>query len=360
MNPNDYDDDDDSTVIHDNRYYANSDDDDDSYTDNSYDYDRHYDDDDDDDDTYLAYSDDTDYKFDYNNPLDADDGDDNDDNDNDDDDDDSYTYCSSNKDGYYNNNYTPNVIFDMYGNQFTIDNDDNVVPSVDKPMTLQAAQRQIHAIIAGCITASTIKAFTDQAKHKHDDFFLLKTADRTVPVTLSSTPTYAKNHDHDVYLYHRWNDKKCKKNTSTTKPTAAPRITTHAYHTASAPIKIPVKDNPSITPTLETLSTLDTRSSHPANIDTDAILSITIWNQPISQYQIPFRPNIRNRSRHHSTAVRYALLGVYDKIPNPSKLPCLLSFFTIIICVVLSCFTVLADSFTMVKIDDRFPDEWND
>ena len=74
--------DDDSTVIHHNRYCVDYDDD--SYTD-SYDYDdRHYDDDDD-DDTCLAYSDDADYKFDYNNPLDADDGDDN----NNDDDDDS-------------------------------------------------------------------------------------------------------------------------------------------------------------------------------------------------------------------------------------------------------------------------------
>ena len=36
------------------------------------------------------------------------------------------------------------------------------------------------------------------------------------------------------------------------------------------------------------------------------------------------------------------------------------SFFTRIICVVLSCFILLADSFTMVKIDDRYPDEWND
>ena len=93
--------------------------------------------------------------------------------------------------------------------------------------------------------------------------------------------------------------------------------------------------------------------------NTDAILNITIWNQPIVQYRMPIQPNTRNRSRHPSTAVRYALIDVYDKL-NPSELPCLLPFFTSIICVVLSCFILLADSFTMVKIDDRYPDEWND
>ena len=78
---------------------------------------------------------------------------------------------------------------------------------------------------------------------------------------------------------------------------------------------------------------------------------------------MPIRPFVspRNRSREHpSTAVRYALIGVYDKLLNPSKLPCLLSFFTSIICVVLSCFILLTDSCTLVKIDDRYPDEWND
>ena len=123
------------------------------------------------------------------------------------------------------------------------------------------------------------------------------------------------------------------------------------------------KDDPSVTPTLDTLSTLDTRSSHPINTDTDAILSITIWNQPIVQYRMPIRPFApdRNQPRHPSTAVQYAMIGVYDKqLLHPRKLPCLLYLFTRIICVVLSCFILLADSFTMVKIDDRYPDEWNE
>ena len=61
-----------------------------------------------------------------------------------------------------------------------------------------------------------------------------------------------------------------------------------------------------------------------------------------------------------STAVQYALIGVYDKLLNLFKLPCLLLFFASIICVVLSSFILLTDFFTMVKIDDRYPDEWNE
>ena len=76
---------------------------------------------------------------------------------------------------------------------------------------------------------------------------------------------------------------------------------------------------------------------------------------------MPNQPNIcRHRPMHPSTAVHYALIGVYDKLLHSRKLPCLLYLFTRISCVVLSCFILLADSFTMVKIDDRYPDEWND
>ena len=94
-------------------------------------------------------------------------------------------------------------------------------------------------------------------------------------------------------------------------------------------------------------------------------LIIMIWNQSIVQYRMPIRPfaSTRNRSRHPSTAVRYPLIGVSDKLLNPSKLPCLLSFFTSknsFISVAVFCFDLLAESFTLVTIDDRFPDEWND
>ena len=206
--------------------------------------------------------------------------------------------ATNEEDDYYNN--TPKVIFDMHGNPFTIDDNDNMVPYDEKPMTLQDAQRQINAILAGCTTASSIKAFATQAKHKHDEFFLPKTAACTVPVTLYySTPTYAKNDDHDAFLYHRRN----KVNTISPRTTKSIPAATNGKTTASAPIEIPVKDDPSITPTLETLSTLDTRSLHPTNIDTDAILSITIWNQPIVQYQMPIQSTIRHQSRRPSTAV---------------------------------------------------------
>ena len=168
-----------------------------------------------------------------------------------------------------------------------------------------------------------------------------------------------------MYLYHRWNRSDRNKNTttispSTTKPIPIAAAATTGKTTAYAPIEIPIKDDPSVTPTLETLCTLDTRSSQSTHIDNDAILQITIWNQPIVQYRMPIRPLASHRSQRPSIAVRYALIGVYDKLLDPSNLPCLLSFFTSIISVALSCFILLADSFTMVKIDDRYPDEWND
>ena len=74
----------------------------------------------------------------------------------------------------------------------------------------------------------------------------------------------------------------------------------------------------------------------------------------------PFASTHNQFRKHPSTAIRHALTGVYDKQLHPRKLPCLLYLFTRIICVVLSCFILLADSFTMVKVDDRYPDEWND
>ena len=174
--------------------------------------------------------------------------------------------------------------------------------------------------------------------------------DYTDAFPLYTVPHYItrkKHPGHDNYLYRRWNNPNAHKHKKTRK--------TNQRNLA----RTTTKDDMSVTPTLTTLSTLDTRSSHPTNIDPDTILSITIWKQPIVQYRLPIRPaTTRNRSRP-SIAVQHALIGVYDKL-NSSKLPHLLPFFTSIICVVLSCFILLADSFTMVKIDDRYPDEWND
>ena len=156
-----------------------------------------------------------------------------------------------------------------------------------------------------------------------------------------------KHPSHDNYLYRRWNNPATHKHKTKKTRTIRQRLAT-------------TKDDTSVTPTLETLSTLDTRTSHPTNIDNDTILSITIWNQPIVQYQLPIRPNTRHRSRHPSTAVQHALIGVYDKLLQPPNVSRLLPIFTRIVCIVLSCFMLLADSFVLVKIDDRYPDEWND
>ena len=131
----------------------------------------------------------------------------------------------------------------MYGNVFTIDNDENVILYEDgdddeKPMTTQAPQRQINAILARWYTASSITEFT--------------ACDATARYT---KPLYT-NDNNDAYLYHRWNSKKRKKNTSTPKPVTvgnSTNSTTTAYATA-----IPVKDDPSVAPTLETSCTLDT------------------------------------------------------------------------------------------------------
>ena len=156
-----------------------------------------------------------------------------------------------------------------------------------------------------------------------------------------------KHPSHDNYLYRRWNNP-----------------TTHTHKTKKTRTKclLVTKDDTSVAPTLKILCTTDTRSSHQTTIAPNTILNVTIWNKTLVQYRMPIRSlaPTRNRSRHPSTAVRYALIGVHDKPLNPPKLPCPLFLLTSIICVVLSCFILLADSFTLVKIDDRYPDEWFD
>ena len=111
--------------MHGNRYYDNV----------------NYDDDDDDsyalDDNFFDYTTGID-GYDYNDEYYDDDGDDDD------------SSSSSDKDCAP---YNTDVIFDMYGNVFTIDNDENVILYEDgdddeKPMTTQAPQRQINAILA--------------------------------------------------------------------------------------------------------------------------------------------------------------------------------------------------------------------
>ena len=124
----------------------------------------------------------------------------------------------------------------------------------------------------------------------------IKTTNCIAPITSSSTPTYA-NDNHDAFLYHRWDNANKNKNTSTIRPgTKKPTLATNSNTVAHTLTKTPAKDNPSITPTLKILCTVDTQSSDPTNTDTDAILSITIWNQPIVKCRMPIRSTTHNQS----------------------------------------------------------------
>ena len=99
--------------------------------------------------------------------------------------------------------------------------------------------------------------------HNYTDEFPLYTVPHYI--------TRKKRSGHDNYLlYQRWNNPTAR---STTKKTRKKRLILTRSIT---------KDDPSVTPTLTTLSTLDTRSLHQTNIDPDTILRITIWNQPIA------------------------------------------------------------------------------
>jgi hypothetical protein len=185
--------------------------------------------------------------------------------------------------------------------------------------------------------------------------FLIAHYETTTTDYINSFPLYTVPHyitrkkhpGHDNYLYRRWT------NTHT-----ANKHKTKKTRTQHQRLLITTKDDTSVTPTLETLSTTDTRTPHD---NADMLISITIWNKPIAQYRMPKRPATRNRSvPGPSIAVQHALIGVYDKLLHSPTVSYLLPTFPRSVCVVLSCFILLADSFTMVKIDDRYPDEWND
>ena len=169
---------------------------------------------------------------------------------------------------------------------------------------------------------------------------------------LYTVPQYItrKQHpSHDDYLYRRWNTPTVRKHKTKKTPKRNQRVLTRST----------TKDDTSVTPTLDTLCTIDTTPRQHGNAD--MLISITILSKPIAQYRMPKRPATRNRSvPDPSIAVQYALIGVYDKLLHPPNVSCLMPTFTRIVCVVLSCFILLADSFTLVKIDDRYPDEWND
>ena len=58
------------------------------------------------------------------------------------------------------------------------------------------------------------------------------------------------------------------------------------------------------------------------------LINITIWNQPLVQYQMPKRPTTHNQSiPDPSIAVQYALIGVYNKLIHSPKFSCQFSNF---------------------------------
>ena len=80
------------------------------------------------------------------------------------------------------------------------------------------------------------------------------------------------------------------------------------------------------------------------------IIMQTLTNSQVPQ-QISHQPNTCHQSwLDPSTALQYALIGVYDKLLNRPILSCSLYLFTCIVLVALSCFVLLADSFALVKI----------
>ena len=108
--------------------------------------------------------------------------------------------------------------------------------------------------------------------------------------------------------------------------------------------------------------TINTWLSSTAMTDT-IILSIAIWNQLANSkvYHILHQPNTCHQ-KPPSTAVKYALLGIHNKLFYPPTFFCLLSTFNYIVCcsVVLSCFGLSTNLFILVKIDDQHPNEWNE
>jgi len=126
-----------------------------------------------------------------------------------------YSLLASEEDyDFYNT--TDNIIIKMYGNNFKIDKNDNVIPYDDddndnnKPITIQSTQRQIISILDGYYTNRSIKEFTNQAKRIYKKVFP-NYATCVLLIPLSPTePMIAKNDNYGACqnLYHHWNNKR--------------------------------------------------------------------------------------------------------------------------------------------------------
>ena len=67
----------------------------------------------------------------------------------------------------------------MYGDRFTIDDNDDIIPydddaDDDKPIKIQTAQRKMNAILAGWTTASSIIEFIDHTPSTNMKHFFSK------------------------------------------------------------------------------------------------------------------------------------------------------------------------------------------
>ena len=135
-----------------------------------------------------------------------------------------------------------------------------------------------------------------------------------------------QNHNHDKYLLRRWNkddDDNNNNNNNNNKDKDKDKDkntkNSNIIRTANqTDIPVPVKDDLYTTNALNTLCTLDTSDPNKKSAATYYILiliNIMIWNQPIVQHKTPNQSKTRSRF-HHSIAVRYALIGVNEKLSN--------------------------------------------
>ena len=135
------------------------------------------------------------------------------------------------------------------------------------------------------LTTHYYKNTNNFAESYYDTLFFTKHTNHSV---------YTKNSDHDVFLFHCWNRRNTcivnkkkhhqrtqKANTSTTKKS----------FTSCRPTKAP-KADPSVTPILKILSTIDTNSS--LHGYANMLINIMIWSQPLVQFQMMIQYNTHN------------------------------------------------------------------
>ena len=152
-----------------------------------------------------------------------------------------------------------------------------------------------------------------------------------------------KNCAHDEYLYQRW-----------TKPTIHKLKPTNICTTTTVAPTFTHKDDPSGTPTPDTLY-----SSTPLRLLLITSLALQFRINPLFSTKQLTCPNHCYWSQLPYSSVQYALISVYNLL-SPPKLAHLLFLFNGIVLMAFSCFILSADCFTLVKIGYQYPDEWFD